>query len=104
MSKQRTRPVCMDCGILVHITNDPGPHDFPAGIEIDGVGVGPLAGVYHLDCLDFCGNCTEVETVRWLREAPACRVCLTAVSEAMTSLWESSGHDVDAVGAWPYLL
>ena len=57
------------------------------GLHIDGEGVGAPGGVYHLDCLEFCHNCEEVEDSRYLAtNEHICRLCREVAQDALQAV------------------
>lgn len=57
------------------------------GLYIDGKDVGAPEGMYHLDCLEFCHNCEEVEDSRYLAaNVQTCRLCRAEAQDALQGI------------------
>jgi hypothetical protein len=87
LKDQMTNLLCQDCARPIRRTQGVDRTGRPDGIVIDGIGVGAPAGAYHLDCLGFCPNCEEVESVGYLTTWPVCRLCVRVAQMALIELF-----------------
>jgi hypothetical protein len=93
LKDQTTGLDCRDCMRPIRRARRVDRTGPPDGIIIDGIGVGAPAGAYHLDCLGFCPNCEEVESIGYLTTWPVCRLCVRTAHSAVSELFRLTGPE-----------